>query len=566
MQNKAVQFRVLQESQKSDGTSSWIAIHTLTPCQLIDLNITTTAAFEKVEVSATPSIIPMGIKSCICKIVGKFENNMILDCVNGTVINTEVTNEDILNVTAPDSTNRLALKVVDGLSDYPELDGIWSIKSFVWDRSAKELGRYGFTAELSYYWSNPAEVQFYAGDTANKAREAANFEVIVNGSHKYSIYATKIHESLNDINTARFSIANSTNLIDKDDTVKIYRKNAYDVIAFNGYVINVINNKDNTFTYECKELGNLLYEMPIIKSTGGIFKSRIIIHNPTDPYGNLTIQDFVNAMMSFYTHHPNVTYTPGSGICRAGNLSTSQTIPGKDNTYLPATVISGKSIGKALNDFLENTCGFSVWYNRNTGAVEYGFIRDAITLNITSEYIMSTEKLEDENAIPYKPYVVEVWNADASGKGYYPKSGLTEGTFNIMRFKLSSNNFSGTLDAFAERIYTDAQLNTDIFRVTFPPGTVRFKEGDYFKGLGDQTITYPMEYKTGNDANPLETPGDSVWRITDVIITENSTEVIVGPSYYSIFDIYHTSLSTIDGVPTTTETITEKTGTFVTQG
>jgi hypothetical protein len=272
--------------------------------------------------------------------------------------------------------------------------------------------------------------------------------------------------------------------------------------------------------------------------------------------------------------HPDyTTYNPGNGVCRAGNLIDSQYIPGRapgdtagdKGTYLPSNIISGKPIGKALDDFLENTCGFKTWFDRINGKLEYGFIRDKITIDPSKESIMSTEKMDDENALPYKPNIVVVWSSDGHTKEYWPKAAFADGKITIMNFKLSSNNFAGSLEAFAERIYNDAQVNTDIFKVRFPPGTTRFKEGDWFSGLGDQTITHPMEYKTGEDLNPLVEPGDTVWRITDVVITEAGTDIVVGPSYYSIFDLYKTSLSPVDSVPTTTETINKHSSVYITQ-
>jgi len=561
-----LQFKRLTEVKTKSGVSNWAASYVFQPCLLEDINITTLAAYEKIEESSEPQIVPMGIKSCVCRISGKFKTHMILDCVNHTTVSSEVTDEDLLNTTETDANGnvvRIALKVNEGLSEFPELAGIWAINAFTWDRDAKTLGSYRFTMELSYVYVDPTESRIYLDDTASASNDNVKFIATTGSDAYFEIFDTKIHETLNDINSAIFSTV--SNRLFKDDIVKIYKRGDTSTIAFHGYVKNVINNRNGTYTYECKEIGYCMYEMPVIRAKGGIFKSRIIIHNPTEGHGKLKIKDFIKAIMGFYTDHPRITYEPGTPVCRAGSLYDSEVIPGKD-IDLPSMIISGKTIGKALDDFVENTCGFNLWFNRINGTPEYGFIRDAISVDPTKEFILSTEKVEDDNALAYAPDVVVVWNADATAKGIYPKnSNYNVGKITVMNFRLSSNIYHGSLDAFAERIYRDAHVTTDIFRVKFPPGTVRFKEGDYFSGLGDQTVKYKMTYKSGSDANPLEDPTDSVWKITDVVITESGTDVIVGPSYFSIFDIYKTSLSTSDGVPTVSENITETTGSYITK-
>jgi hypothetical protein len=44
-----------------------------------------------------------------------------------------------------------------------------------------------------------------------------------------------------------------------------------------------------------------------------------------------------------------------------------------------------------------------------------------------------------------------------------------------------------------------------------------------------------------------------VWQIKEMTITEQKTEVIVGSSFFSVFDIYQDALKRCDGVPATTE-------------
>lgn len=550
-----VQFRTLSEVSHSTGASTWAPIHLLPPCYISEVSITTTAAYEKQEVTEKPMIIPMGIQSCVCQISGTFESETLVQTGQ------EISNEDILNTTANNGTSRIAIEVVLNLNKYPELSGKWAITAFTWDRNAKELGRYTFQMELSYIWSNPAETQLYHKSTGTSIPSKISF-ICDSDAGQLNIFDVKIHESLNDINTALFSTLNQK--LEKNSFVQIFLTNGTTSI-FSGYVINVSDGRDGVYKHECVELGKCLYDIPVVNTKGGLFKPRAVIHNPISGKGYLKIQEYVSLILSFYESHPKFSfYQPGSGVCRARSLSGSTEIPGQP-AKLPPVLLSGTYIGKALDDFLENICGFHVWFDRQSGRVEYGFIRDKIVINPKNEIILSTVKMNDTNALDYIPDRVFVWSNDGVEWGCYPRSQLASGKHTQMSFKLSTNAFTGGLDAFAKKIYDDAHVTTDIFRVTFPPGTIRFKEGDYFDGLGDQTVSYPMEYKYGDDADPLTNPRDSVWKITDVIITEKGTDVIVGPSYYSVFDIYRTSLSPVSTVPAVTETITDESNNYVTK-
>lgn len=233
--------------------------------------------------------------------------------------------------------------------------------------------------------------------------------------------------------------------------------------------------------------------------------------------------------------------------------------------------MSGNTIGKVLSQFVESTCGMYSWFNeKNSSAFEYGFYRDAITIEPAITYIRATEKISDDNTFNYSPDVVVVWNSDASEKKQFPEvlefASFPTGMITVMHFKWSSNLATGQLQSFAQRIYEDSMIRKPSYKVVFPPGVVKFKEGDYFTGLGDHTIQEPMEWMHGvATASVFTKVDDWLWQIKNVIITNETTEVTVGSTYRSIFDIFKNTLSTVDGIPSVTETIDETTGKITTR-
>ena len=114
-----------------------------------------------------------------------------------------------------------------------------------------------------------------------------------------------------------------------------------------------------------------------------------------------------------------------------------------------------------------------------------------------------------------------------------------------IQYKFDSDMNNIMLNSMAAKIHKDLQVNRNTYKVKFPAGTVKFKDGDVFTGLGDSTISPAMPYKDNVDYDPLTDPSDAVWQINEMTITNEYTEVLVGPSYFSVFDLYKTKLNKV---------------------
>jgi hypothetical protein len=216
-------------------------------------------------------------------------------------------------------------------------------------------------------------------------------------------------------------------------------------------------------------------------------------------------------------------------------------------------MLSGITIGKALDNFIQSQCGMNSWYSVD-GALEYGFYNNLVTIDPKKEFFESSSKHYTNND-QIDPDYVTVWNSDCSVYTVYgidPHNETASCAVGVS-YVMSSTLMDRELTLIAKKIHDDLKVSQDQFKVRFPAGTVRFQEGDVFMGMGDQTTFPLMPYKSGVDLDPLTDPKDSIWQIRDIIITETATDVIVGTSYRSIFDIYHGTLIKKDEVASPTE-------------
>ena len=174
-----------------------------------------------------------------------------------------------------------------------------------------------------------------------------------------------------------------------------------------------------------------------------------------------------------------------------------------------------------------------------------------MTIDPTTDYIIYSEQIQSL-AEEYQADGVILMDNSANNPTRYP-AGSNTGTY--IQYQFSSDLTNEQLLSIARRIYNDIRLaNRDTFKVKFPAGTVKFRDGDVFDGLGDSTVTPILPYRGGVDQDPTEDPSDSCWQIREMVITDTYTECTVGSTYFSIFDIYRTALKRYDGCPAPTET------------
>jgi len=316
-------------------------------------------------------------------------------------------------------------------------------------------------------------------------KDNVKFFVIKEGnSGRVYINNPKIETTLHDLNRARFTLPYKT--YEKEDILKIYCDTDESNAVFYGIVTNVSNSSNSAIQYECTEIGTLLYRKPCAKLGAGIFKPRIRIPNPYKGV-QLTLQQIIGTILKFYQDSPIKGYNPGSGNDKTGKWGASPWLPGReDDAYLPPQILSGFTVGKALDNVLNEQCGLHTWFDNNTGHLEYGFYRNIVTIDPATDYIIYSEQIQSL-AEEYQADSVILMDNSANNPTRYPV-GSNTGTY--IQYQFSSDLTNEQLSSIAKRIYNDIRLaNRDTFKVKFPAGTVKFRDGDVFSGLGDSTVT-----------------------------------------------------------------------------
>jgi len=543
-----VSFKIYKEMKSSDGKSTWSSVGITPPVNIEDISVQTQALTNVVAYGETPHITPFGVKGKdgrVANITGTYKYKSMIFVREGMeVISVQDTKLSGYVV------NGMAIRVFgEGL---PELgDALWTINNITWDRQATEGGMWRFKLQLGYVWDvTKNELKLYENGVGTNVKDNVKFFVIKKGnSGRVYINNPKIETTLHDLNRARFTLPYKT--YEKEDILKIYCDTDESNAVFYGIVTNVSNSSNSAIQYECTEIGTLLYRKPCAKLGAGIFKPRIRIPNPYKGV-QLTLQQIIGTILKFYQDSPIKGYNPGSGNDKTGKWGASPWLPGReDDAYLPPQILSGFTVGKALDNVLNEQCGLHTWFDNNTGHLEYGFYRNIVTIDPATDYIIYSEQIQSL-AEEYQADGVILMDNSANNPTRYP-AGSNTGTY--IQYQFSSDLTNEQLSSIAKRIYNDIRLaNRDTFKVKFPAGTVKFRDGDVFSGLGDSTVTPILPYRGGVDQDPTEDPSDSCWQIREMVITDTYTECTVGSTYFSIFDIYRTALKRYDGCPAPTET------------
>lgn len=575
-------FTLMRSEVNSDtGDIRFSSMHDLTPMLTTSCEITTKDASELIEFGPEPEIIPYGIGSCEAIITGTFYNPKAKSPNVKNASSIFPASGLAPEITSFYNTIKLFDKVNDQNVQYAlklspksgggtrELEqGIWKIKKMSYDRKSENLGQYQFNMTLSYFWEDKLEQMVNKDYTGQNLRQTCEFEMWAYDSGwqgPADITNVTIQKSLHSKNTARFD---STTPIKKDTLVKIHIRRASrkeDKDVFYGVVIDSNINQDKLYTTNCKEIMDLMYRNVCTDPQGGFLaflNPRVVIPTPLNGE-DYTIARMVKEMIqTYYVRRPEFKiWKPGNGIDKTNSLGSKIYLPGREpnpvtkkgGVKLSTQVLSSMSIGTGLTNFLYHQCGFYTWVNYETGFFEYGFIRDKVLIDITREIIIKTTLVDDNQDDMIADGVI-VFEPNAEYLGYDGEIGPDK---NILVYQLNDNKNDISLSAMAHRILEYNKIeHKESYDVEFPAGVVRFREGDVFKGIGDQTLSWDqkMEWRDGNDANPLEDPADSAWQVKEVTITNNSTIVRVGTSYYSVLDIYKSSLQRCtNGVPAAVE-------------
>lgn len=560
MAEKKLRFSFLKESKGSGGVSEWSPFGRSPRVFVESISVETVAeVLEISDAGKDPKIIPFGVKGDggrVANITGTFENSM--DYVGSSDAYLDVLQD------TPDILGRgLRLYDTDSQAILPELGTPsvnWRIDSFDWDREARRLGQWKFKMTLSYVWKPSLnEIKLYANGVGTNVAQNVKFSASVgltgSGYNKDNvIYKPKISTTIHDLNRATFQMLEPK--YNHDDLIHIYCETSPSKAVFFGVVDDISTSSNGTITYSCIEIGDILQRVPCAKmGSGGFFKPKIKILNPYEKDKYRTLSDIITLIVELYDYSKLKGYSPGNGVDKTKKWGGMSIIPGTGDTNetgirISSQLLSGENILTALMNVIEKQCGLNIWFDNDNGKMEYGYVRDYVTLDVTKEYITSTQKTNTKS-IKYDIGYVVIF--DSEGTAYKYPSSDTKGTA-YAAYQIDTVHHQLQMQSIAARVHADLNVNRDTYNVYFPAGTVKFKDGDVFMGLGDQTSDPVMDWKGDPDTAPEKDQSDSVWQIKEMEITDTYTMCKVGASYYSIFDIYKSSLKPCSQVPPCVDT------------
>lgn len=549
-----IKFKFLKEMKnQSTGVSTWTPTGTSPAINIEDVSVTTQAEKIVIAEGLEPQIIPLGVKGeggRVANLVGTFKGKSMDGPQMDEYFKVLQDDPQLLGL-------GLTLTGTNVITLLPEL-GIpgtskWRIEQFSWDRAARQMGQWKFNMTLGYIWDPKVnEIQLYDDGIGTNTPDNVKFRVVAdiepsNYGNGIDVISPKIEVMVEDLNRATFKT--NAQQFDKGDIIHIYCETQKSKAVFFGIIVEVTKDSAGIVKYDCTEIGTLLQRIPCAKITAGLFKPKIKIPNPYEKGKYFTLAQMIKIIMKIYEDNAIEGFRPGYGLDKTGSWGAKDVIPGTTDTKLPSQLLSSMNVLAALDNIVIKQCGMHTWFDNDSGALEYGFIRNKVTIDSTKEYIMNSSK-----SVSY----TEEFNADYillhDDQGNYVKSldgDVTGKTY--IEYQINTKHGDLQLKQIAQKIHRDVQLDNDTYKVMFPAGTVRFQDGDVFNGLGDSTTNPLMPWKSGADANVLEDPSDSSWQIKHMVITDTYTECLVGASYYSVFDIYKSSLKRISEAPVRTE-------------
>ena len=345
--------------------------------------------------------------------------------------------------------------------------------------------------------------------------------------------------------------------INKVDTVLDLYCNDY--IVCKGYrVIKCADDGQGRYNVDIEEYASALYSYPL-KSSGSIFLPNVVI---TPKSGAL--KKTINNILYLLTN----TYNGSNGkvkfnIVDINSLGALTHIPLLPNIPIPTLEYGHMMLGTAITSFIRNTLGLEVWFKTTdysadgsvTITLSYGFNNSWITDWVENEGAFI--KSEYTEATPNELSVVDKVVVISEDKKSYGVSGIDGGR--QVNCSIIGNYTSNELTAFATEILKEAGVLYQSYKLIWDGGKcLKYNEGSMFKGLGDQTdkdVNKRITWKGWEggvkpvlNESYYSAHRNDFWKIKDIRITEVSTEIIIGATKMSIFDIYKNKLTIIDGI------------------
>lgn len=333
----------------------------------------------------------------------------------------------------------------------------------------------------------------------------------------------------------------------QENYAKIFYKNKW---VFDGYVHNRDYSDDGTATVRLEEISYLLWETRCQTDEGvaGLFQKEIRIDGCEPWSGNLrSIGYYINKIINDYNQSDIALSFVD--LTENGELSNRTSIIGQyDGSGLPTLSLTHMSIFMALKRVLMDWCGQNMWFDirlqpngKKCGVLYAGSQRgkiDGATIPLFDKSIKSESQAE----VPLTQVSVRCNTGSqiiTGHAGTIPTRAVTyqiDGAFSEVE-----------LNAIAARVLDERKQGSNSFSVTWNNADdvyISPEPAYIFNKIGDLSLI---------DDKPDVAMPWAEYVIREVQIGSDGTTCLIGDNKKSIFDIYKSTLSIVDGGNSTSE-------------
>jgi len=365
--------------------------------------------------------------------------------------------------------------------------------------------------------------------------------------HRVPITDVDIQMYIDKVSNATFKTTMPLDIWQNNAKAEVYAKIFYkNTEVYNGYCRQHEYAGDGTASIRLEDISYVLWETNCQTNADvfGLFQPEIRIDG-REPWSGAkrTIGYYINKIINDFNQSGIainfVDLSPGQ------ELSNRTSVIGQsssDTSGLPTLVLTHMSIAMALKRIIMDWCGQNMWYDlkitregKKCGILYAGSKRNTIP-GATIPLFHDMKKTSAQNQVPATKVFVRCNN----GNQYITGSAGADPS-RCVTYEINGAFSKVELDAIANRVLQERSEGSISYEVSWQNASnvyITPRPADVFDKIGDLTQ---------QDVNPDEIMQWDTYSIQEVQISSTGTTCILGGIKQSIFDIYKSTLSRVDG-------------------
>ncbi len=331
---------------------------------------------------------------------------------------------------------------------------------------------------------------------------------LIVGDDVYSVYEPRIYRRLSGLNYAEFNI---TNLVSVGTSVSL---TFGDATIFNGSISEIKRVSNGEYFTKIVEFAYDLKIMYVHLGVAGTSEENRVFTVNNDAETK-TMADYIGVILH------DTGWTDGTNDTRTTN-------PISENAF-SNVAYNNTTCYDALEQFVCNTCGYHLWFNKSSKTIYYG-AKGTLGVDREDQGSIDSSIVNVNDVYSGISYgvdrIIVVSNVNTSEgakyEGAYPTEGLPEHpkTLIYQYNQVSSDEEAATI---AKQIYNDRNRPKERFEIQINPSIMNIYEGD------------------------LITFNDISYTVVDSTITDESVVLGIKSSEENIFDKFGSQIQLVEG-------------------